>query len=84
MAEIKRASSPEAAAAAALCYLAASDTATLDPDGDLTAALWPFDFEDYRPARTVLKNLRIAEEYIEQAINLAEERVSDDEDDDDE
>lgn len=70
---IKQAQTAEAAAAAALCYIAIADAPTLDPDGDLTAALWPFDVDDYSPAHTPLGNLRLAMDYLEMAVVLAED-----------
>lgn len=70
---IKRAQTAEAAAAAALCYIAIADAPDLDPDGDLTAALWPFEVDDYAPAHTPVGNLRLAQQYLSMAIALAED-----------
>ena len=52
--------SPDAEVAAAVCYLLNVDPATLDPDGDLTAAFWPFEFDDLTLRADRAENIRAA------------------------
>jgi hypothetical protein len=61
----------ESEVAAAVCYLMLVDPATLDPDGDLTAAFWPYDLETYRPGNSPLANMRLALNHLAHAYDEA-------------
>ena len=62
----------ESETAAAICYLMLTDIPTLDPDGDLTAAFWPYELEDYAPGKTKEENLLRALEHLERAAAISE------------
>lgn len=49
--------------AAAMCYLAAADPATLDPDGSAVGWMWPYERE-FDPAGEPVVNLKRACEAI--------------------
>lgn len=55
----------ESEIAAAICYLMLLDAATLDPDGDLTAAFWPYDLDEYLPGKTRRENIEAALAHLE-------------------
>lgn len=61
----------ESEIAATVCYLFLGDAPTLDPDGDLTAAFWPYPVDEYKPSRDAAANLAKAQDHLKAAIALS-------------
>lgn len=47
-------------AAAAMCFIAATNGPVLDPSGDFVLYQWPWDLEQFRPADDDVRNLVVA------------------------